>query len=305
MSKQKKYGGRGRRYELAICAVFKNEVAYLQEWIEYHKLIGVAHFYLYNNQSDDEYLAVLKKYILDGEVTVIDVLNETTQADVYKECILQHHQDIKWLAIIDIDEFICLKYDLSGELIYNKSKNANNAKSGPFFNQWLRQFEYFPALKFFWKQFGSSDLIERDLKRLVIEDFIFCEKDNIKFNHCKSILNMNYFDKFNFSDCHQPLVRLQLGPFHIKLMPFNVSGIFDYLAKRFRPVQINHYSTKSYNEFNKRKLPKLSLINIPQILSEEELIENINWININCTERDYYIMRFLPLLKKKINDQAR
>ena len=92
-------------------------------------------------------------------------------------------------------------------------------------------------------------------------------------------------------------------------MPFNVSGILNYLAKRFRPVQINHYSTKSYNEFKERKLTKLSLIQKPsaniQILSEGELIENFNRININCTERDYSIMRFLPLLKKKINDRAR
>ena len=131
MSKQKKrYGSRGggKRYELAICAVFKNEAAYLEEWIEYHKLIGVAHFYLYNNKSDDGYLSVLKKYILDGEVTIKDLPNEIYQGDVYKECVLQHHQDIKWLAIIDIDEFICLKYDLSGELIYDKSKNVKSKK---------------------------------------------------------------------------------------------------------------------------------------------------------------------------------
>lgn len=39
------------QYELAICAIFQDEAAYLKEWIEFHKLVGVQHFYLYNHAS--------------------------------------------------------------------------------------------------------------------------------------------------------------------------------------------------------------------------------------------------------------
>jgi hypothetical protein len=34
-------------YTLAACAVFWNEKPYLFEWVVYHYLIGVQHFYLY------------------------------------------------------------------------------------------------------------------------------------------------------------------------------------------------------------------------------------------------------------------
>ncbi len=36
----------GGKYYFSICAIFKDESLSIKEWIEYHKLIGVEHFYL-------------------------------------------------------------------------------------------------------------------------------------------------------------------------------------------------------------------------------------------------------------------
>ena len=44
-----------KSYNVSACAIFQNEAPYLKEWIEYHRLIGVEHFYLYNNGSTDNY----------------------------------------------------------------------------------------------------------------------------------------------------------------------------------------------------------------------------------------------------------
>ena len=41
------------RYDLTIAAVFQNEAPYLKEWIEFHKLVGVEHFLLVDNESTD------------------------------------------------------------------------------------------------------------------------------------------------------------------------------------------------------------------------------------------------------------
>lgn len=30
---------------LAVCAIFRDEAPYLAEWIEFHRLVGVEHFY--------------------------------------------------------------------------------------------------------------------------------------------------------------------------------------------------------------------------------------------------------------------
>ena len=43
-----------------------NEAAYLEEWISYHLLINVDHFYVYNDESTDNTPEVLAPYIKQG-----------------------------------------------------------------------------------------------------------------------------------------------------------------------------------------------------------------------------------------------
>ena len=50
-------------YDLAVVAIFKDEGKYLKEWLDYHLLAGVEHFYLYNNDSSDDYQEVLAPYV--------------------------------------------------------------------------------------------------------------------------------------------------------------------------------------------------------------------------------------------------
>ena len=57
------------KYELGIVTISKNEGPYIQEWIEFHKLLGVKKFYFYDNDSDDNTREVLDKYIKDTSVT--------------------------------------------------------------------------------------------------------------------------------------------------------------------------------------------------------------------------------------------
>src|SRR4051794_11337491 len=51
------------QYDFTVCAIFQNEAKYLKEWIEYHRLVGAQHFYLYNNRSTDHYMDILQPYI--------------------------------------------------------------------------------------------------------------------------------------------------------------------------------------------------------------------------------------------------
>ena len=55
---------------LSICASFRNEAPYLREWIEFHRMMGVDRFYLYDNRSEDGWKAVLQPFIDMGIVEV-------------------------------------------------------------------------------------------------------------------------------------------------------------------------------------------------------------------------------------------
>ncbi len=111
-----------KKYTLSICGIFRNEARYLKEWIEYHRLVGVDHFYLYNNKSIDYYKRALEPYIQAGIVTFMnwpDCLTEweespdrdnwalSTQVPAYEHAIkLKASLESKWLVFVDIDEFL-------------------------------------------------------------------------------------------------------------------------------------------------------------------------------------------------------
>ncbi len=51
---------------------FKNAARFLPEWIEFHQIVGFEHFYLYNNNSTDDYLSALRPYRDEGSVTLYE-----------------------------------------------------------------------------------------------------------------------------------------------------------------------------------------------------------------------------------------
>lgn len=103
-------------YELGIVTLFRNEANYLKEWIEYHHALGVEHFILYNDRSTDNWGEVLEPYINSHLVEVIDwflppetPLFPSWQMTAYQDGLNRSKGNGKWLAFIDVDEFIVPK----------------------------------------------------------------------------------------------------------------------------------------------------------------------------------------------------
>ncbi len=100
-------------YEFAIGSMFRNEAPYLKEWIEYHKMIGVDHFFLYNDKSTDNWEEVLSPYIQDGLVEVFYWPTKdrnqyyANQSNAFRNSLQRGvSTQTTWLAFIDIDEFL-------------------------------------------------------------------------------------------------------------------------------------------------------------------------------------------------------
>ncbi|HWB23115.1 MAG TPA: glycosyltransferase family 92 protein [Gaiellaceae bacterium] len=90
---------------LALCAIFKNEARYFQEWIEFHRLVGVEHFYLYENHSDDDYASVLEPYVREGIVTLHNWPADPGQNSAYTHCANTYADRAEWIGFVDADEF--------------------------------------------------------------------------------------------------------------------------------------------------------------------------------------------------------
>ncbi len=110
-----------KKYNLSVCATFKNEAPFLKEWIEYHLLVGVDHFYLYDTGSIDDYMHVLHPYIKMGIVTLIPWINWNEKSEEENGYLWSLAVQIpayenaarfvavnqtKWLTFIDIHEFL-------------------------------------------------------------------------------------------------------------------------------------------------------------------------------------------------------
>ena len=91
---------------LSICAIYRWEGPYLREWVAFHKLMGVERFFLYDNRSDDEHLDALAPYLSDGTVELTEWPLFPGQVQAYTDCIERHRDDSRWIAFVDIDEFL-------------------------------------------------------------------------------------------------------------------------------------------------------------------------------------------------------
>jgi hypothetical protein len=95
------------RTKFAICTAFKNEAPYLDEWIRFHRHQGVDHFFLYNNFSADDFTTALAPHM--DYVTVIDwpvSFKEGGQLRAMLHAVESTGESYRWLAIIDVDEFL-------------------------------------------------------------------------------------------------------------------------------------------------------------------------------------------------------
>ncbi len=144
---------------LCVAAIARDEGRYFKEWIDYHRLVGVEKFFIYDNQSKDDTYQVLKPYIDAGIVEYTYVEGDGIQNEVNYYAVCHARDKTKWLAVIDLDEFIMPVAD----------------KTIPDF---LHRFSPRTAQIFMrWCLYGSSGHVKRPAG-LVIENYKYRKRDN-------------------------------------------------------------------------------------------------------------------------------
>jgi hypothetical protein len=93
------------KHFLSVAAIFKNEADILGEWIEHYLAEGVEHFYLIENNSEDDWERVLAPYRERGLVTLFTEKGEQAQFRAYDEFI-RPIRDSEWMIVVDLDEFV-------------------------------------------------------------------------------------------------------------------------------------------------------------------------------------------------------
>ena len=119
---------------LSLCLICKDENDYVAEWLDYHILMGVDRFYIYDNESHVSLRESLKEYIECGWVVVVDISGKAMQLYAYDHCLQVFGPNTFWLGFIDTDEFLVPKTTLDlKELLKGYEQYAGLAVSSLFF----------------------------------------------------------------------------------------------------------------------------------------------------------------------------
>ena len=262
---------------LAVCAIFRDEARYLREWIEFHRLVGAEKFYLYQNRSVDNWHEVLEPYMAEGIVDVIDwpyrmdgCYAATAQVAAYKHCCDRLRGSYQWIAFIDVDEFLF----------------------SPLFNTVTEALDTLPptwgAVAVSWVLFGSSGrLLWEDAP--VIERFTWRPHENTPW--CRWIKNI--------VNAEDPGLTIDTPGGHLFQTAW---GTYNELGQRVEHQQmdpvhdllrINHYFTKSNEEFDQRH---------PKSDSDDRFIcVEDRWSTVQAQEvDDRSIQRYLPELRRRL-----
>lgn len=262
-------------YELAIAVIVKNEADYILEWIEYHRLIGFSKFYIYDNDSTDDIHDVLKGYVEEGIVTLQTIHGHAKQLDAYNHAIKQAKSETRWLMILDADEFVQNLTNINlGELIGNNHV----------------------GMLIGWMIFGSSGQTRKN-DGLVIERFTH-RADNKFISDYKIILNPRKILRFK-----NPHYAQMIG----KIVDENGKVIHSYpyhtsqqaIPAPRRLVRINHYYTKSLEEFREKSERGYADSDSTLTIRKERSLEDFNEHDRNEVE-DLSMEKFVPKICEQI-----
>lgn len=268
-----------KKYTFSICSIFKNEAPYMKEWIEYYLLIGTDHFYLYNNNSEDDYKSVLQPYIDKGIVTLTEWPEIPGQISSYKHWYENYRHETNWCSFLDLDEFICPLKDIN-------------------IKDWLKKHNKYPLYAIYWKMFGTSGIIEPDKNKLVIEQYT--NSWDKYASATKVIYNTDYdIERFFTSMMHKFNVRYK----GLSIPPINMFGYFinhweiHRHGNKESDIQCNHYWSKSYSEYLEKHKRGDAVWDEGKSRRNNEMFL---WHEHFNRSMDYNIQRFLIELKLKV-----
>lgn len=233
-------------YELSIAAIFQNEAPYLLEWIEYHRMVGVEHFWLYNDQSRDEWQKILEPYLQAGIVEVIDwpvedpFLFIQRQVEAYRDAVTRACERTQWLALIDIDEFLLPMQDSTITECLSK------------------RFPTASGISVSWRQFGTGGVSLPDGTPILFHLKAASERNHPRNYISKSIVYPRAVNTKETWSPHFCVLYSQAQYFDGDGQPLRLEGPHLQLDREThdRYIRLNHYTYRDENFFYRVRLPR-------------------------------------------------
>lgn len=215
--------------DLAVCVIAKDEGPYFKEWLDWHISKGVKKFYVYDNGSQDDTKKILQSYIEKGFVEYNWFPGYRKQLAAYDDCLKRHRFDTKWLAFIDMDEFIVPLKHSTIPAYLNDKKN-------------------WPVVEINWLTYGSSGEKKKRQEPVMKRFHCHSQPQHILNHHVKSIVNPRRI--YGMIGCHEAArINGKAADSHGERVRISWKD----REPQHDVIRINHYAVRSYEEFMEKQ----------------------------------------------------
>lgn len=231
---------------VSLCCIARLETLTIKDWVEYHKKKGIYHIYIYDNNDigDNSLNEILKEYIHDGFVTIMNIFKGKTSCQIfsYNHFLGTHcgKDEYDWIGFIDCDEYL----DFTTKELDTPNK---------LFSYYENNCPLAHIIYINWEMYGDNHQYFFDGTKTVTERFPLpianeTQKESV---HIKSFIKKDTMASFSWN----PHMALGQGKFCIMssdglIVPKPTPWIQPYY---YRFVKLKHYVTKSLEEYIFRK----------------------------------------------------
>lgn len=217
---------------IALCAIVRNEIRGLVEWLAHYKVLGVSEVVIYDNSSTDGTTEALRVLDEAGELIHLDwphSVGARPQRLAYEHA--RRHSDADWLAFFDADEFLVLQRDASlADFLARMPQDVS-------------------AVAVNWITFGSGGA-ETYLPLPVTERFTEALPADAPAN--RTVKAIGRRARLSGTGIHR--VAVAEGRY---VMPSGAEAVFDGLTATVAPevtvAALHHYAVKSQEEFAEKR----------------------------------------------------
>lgn len=219
--------------KICICTIVKDEQEYIEDWIKYHKNLGIDKIYIFEDFNSSSHKDILKNY--SDKVELLDsssfCLSEKKKQSELQRRLLDYIKSLNlydWCFVIDIDEYLTLE---------NENDNIKDI---------LSLFSNYGEVVVYWKNYGANDHIYKpDYSKVDSYREYYtkeCGFSNYDYNHrcfTKKIVNLKLMhDKYVFNQ-HFPSRKCRATS----------TDFYNQKYQIFDRIYIKHYITKSWEEY--------------------------------------------------------
>lgn len=271
-------------YEVSIGTMFAHADPSLLEWLEYHLLLGVQHFWLYEYHTHYDPASssrpMLQPYIDLGLVSyewMEGPVPYNTQLQAFPQILNRARGVSRWLLLMDIDEFV------------------NLAPPATTLPPVLKLFDAYAGVAMHWQMFGTSRHTNIRDGELLIQQLRW-KADSL-----------TYVENFGVKTAVQPLrvshpahphSCLPIAPWYIVDTDFHAPDDRSAAPSSFSPVTLshlwlNHYFLRTEHFFRQYKMVSRRMLgDLAQRHRERMVLMN--------KQLDTTIQRFVPELRRRL-----